>query len=176
LRQSKNQVFYQSALERGNMSLSEIHNAKAILEQLRFVIRRAESSSDFEVQKIDVQFSAAVVKTAGVKNPEFWILPKDLIKAELSEKTVIQVSLTLTKFEGSNATLDIPEEVARAIEFVREAIEAVEDLRQQFTVTAKISFDFAVTASGGLEFIFKAGGSSENSHKIALEVRPKNPV
>ena len=62
------------------MPLTKNTNSVVVLEQLQTIIDRAEAGSDFTVEKAEVQFSAAVIRTAGVKPQNSGFYPKTLPK------------------------------------------------------------------------------------------------
>jgi hypothetical protein len=154
------------------MALSEQVQSTRILEQLQTIIDRAEQGAAFSVLRAEVQFTAIISKVAGIKTPQIWVLPKDLAKAELNEKTISEITLILKKTEVVASTFEMVNDLALAIQAVREGLQALYALRDKFDASAKIALSFHVNTSGSIEFIFKAGGSSEYAHRLTLELKP----
>lgn len=152
--------------------LNQNVSALTVLNHLQQVLLLAEAQSQLKISVMTVDFTAVLQKSVGVGTPAWFIFPKDLLGADLTNADTQRVTFTLKQSQAAHSLRDISDELQTSITLVVNTLRALRGLTGQWERSAKIELKFEVTTEGKLSFIARTGVKSVHTHTLTLEVVP----
>ncbi|MFB9991908.1 hypothetical protein ACFFLM_08005 [Deinococcus oregonensis] len=152
--------------------LNQNVSALTVLNHLQQVLSLAEAQSQLNISVMTVEFTAVLQKSVGVGTPAWFIFPKDLLGADLTNVDTQRVTFTVKRSQVAPSLRDVSADLQASITLVADTLRALRGLSGQWERSAKIELKFEVTTEGKLSFIARTGVKSVHTHTLTLEVVP----